>query len=74
MCFWNRKKEEYGMPLFHDIDYNPTYSIKPFTPTKCTRTIREHYRIVKYYIACNNCQLRKAGERSDDICKCQTNT
>lgn len=63
--------ENYGTPLFHDIDYNPVFTYKPFTPTKCSRTFREHIQRVKYNTECNHCQLRRRGGCVDDICHCE---
>ena len=65
------RTKEYGMSLFHDIEYNPVFTYKPFTPCKCTRTFTEHYRKIVYRIACNQCQLRRRGGRVDDICHCE---
>lgn len=66
------RTNEYGMPLFHDIDYNPVFKYKPFSPYKCTKTYKEHYQIIKYMSMeyCSQCLSRRRGERTDDICCC----
>lgn len=63
---------EYGMSLFHDINYNPVFIYKPFTPNKCTKTFIEHYQRISYGgMECSQCQLRRRGVSTDDICHCE---
>ena len=68
------RTKEYGMSLFHDIEYNPVFTYKPFTPGKCTRTYIEHYRRIVYRMRmqCYQCLERRRGcGPVDDICHCE---